>query len=111
MATATIASRGIAEAATASVKARRAPTAKSVRNPAAEELAATALRCLEMREQAKSLYAAADELESTVLAKLPVGSLIALTDGRRITVRDNFASKNVVFRPSAVRRFEIVTVK
>jgi hypothetical protein len=110
MATA-VASPGITQAATAAAKARRAPSAKSVRNPAAEELAATALRCLVMREQAKSLYAAADELESKVLATFPVGSVVSLTDGRRITVRDNFASKNVVFRPSAVRLFEISLVK
>jgi hypothetical protein len=86
---------------------RRAP----VRDAATEAIAKAAQRCLELREQAKACYAAADEFESTVLATLPLGSVVTLADGRRVAVQDNFATRNVVFRPSAVRRFEIVTVK
>jgi len=68
-------------------------------------------RALRLRQRGRELYEQADQEEANIRRSLPAGGQITLEDGRRFHVVDNFSERNVVFRPAAVRRFEIVEVK
>lgn len=52
----------------------------------------------------KELYS---ELDRIVLELRSEGFSQADQDGLRLTLRDNFAEENTVFRPAGVKRFEI----
>lgn len=62
----------------------------------------------ELKEQAKACYERMDELTEKIGKLLPPGEEVDYPRLQK-TVRmvDNFEDRNVVFRPAAVRRFEI----
>lgn len=58
-------------------------------------------------EAVKPLYDELDELTAELSDVAEVNQTLATNDGRFMTLIDNFAEKNTVFRPAAVRRFDI----
>jgi hypothetical protein len=72
-----------------------------------------AARYLKYQRVAKSFYKKADAVLSEILTSgpgFPFAREIILPNGSTVKLVDNFADKNVVFRPAAVKRFEIVEV-
>jgi hypothetical protein len=59
-------------------------------------------------EAAKPLYDELDELTGELGEVAEVNQTLSTNDSRFITLVDNFADKNTVFRPAAVRRFDII---
>lgn len=55
----------------------------------------------------KPLYDELDELISELSDVAEVNQTLATNDARFITLIDNFAEKNTVWRPAAVKRFDI----
>jgi hypothetical protein len=60
-------------------------------------------------ERGKKAYQQADELFAEFLPKLS-GSVFEV-DGVRLQLVDNFAEKNIAFRPCGVKRFELKEVR
>lgn len=58
-------------------------------------------------EAVKPLYEELDELTTDLGEVAEVNQTLATNDGRFVTLIDNFAEKNVVYRPAAVRRFDV----
>lgn len=58
-------------------------------------------------EAVKPLYDELDELTAEMGEVAEVNQTLATNDGRFVTLVDNFADKNTVFRPAAVRRFDV----
>jgi len=59
-------------------------------------------------EAVKPLYDELDELTAELQELAEVNQTLATNDGRFVTLIDNFADKNVVYRPAAVRRFDVL---
>lgn len=64
-------------------------------------------RIIELREQAKAMYAEAEALESGLLERMGVGEQVKLPDGRIVQLIDKFADKNLVWAHASVRRFSL----
>lgn len=58
-------------------------------------------------ESVKPLYDELDELTGELGEVAEVNQTLATNDGRFVTLIDNFADKNTVFRPAAVKRFDV----
>ena len=79
--------------------------------PSIEAQHRKAVRWLELKEQAKALYAEADRLEHELIALIGTGALV-LDDGTSISVADNFLDKHGQAKAKAfgicgVKRFEL----
>lgn len=61
-------------------------------------------------ESIKPLYDELDDLTAELGDVAEVNQVLATNDGRFLTLIDNFADKNTVFRPAAVRRFDVELV-
>ena len=53
-------------------------------------------------------YQKADELLERLIATVGVGGVIRLDDGREYEIEDQFATKNKVWKPCGVSRYDIV---
>lgn len=60
------------------------------------------------RDRAKALYKQADELESQLLDAVRVDETFTMSDGRTVTLVDNFVGGNVAYKAAAVRQFEFI---
>jgi len=86
------------------------PQAPATPVPALDDIYRMAAEYSQIKPQVDALYAKADELRQRVqdgLEGLGIAK-ISLPSGETVEVVDNFANTNVVFRPAAVRRFELV---
>ena len=68
-------------------------------------------RWLDLKDQAKALYAEADRLEQELIVLIGTGALV-LDDGRSVSVSDNFLDKHGQTKAKAfgicgVKRFEL----
>lgn len=74
----------------------------------AARLSKRALEITGELERVKALYA---ELDAITLQLVEMGCLAYDGKGWTVRITDNYESKNVVFRPAAVRRFELKAKK
>ena len=78
---------------------------------ASADVAAAAAELVKLQEETKASYKRIDELESKILdaiaATKKVGKLL-LPSGGVIACKDNFSGRNVAFKTTAIRRFEVV---
>jgi len=78
---------------------------------ASAEVAAAAVELVKLQEETKASYKRIDELEGTILeaikASKKAGKLL-LPNGGVLACKDNFAGRNVAFKTTAIRRFEVV---
>ncbi len=81
-----------------------AAASKSKRKP---DLALIATNLLRARDAGKEAYGRADELLEELMQHVAVGESIALPGGQVVTVVDNFATKNKVWKPCGISRFDI----
>lgn len=58
-------------------------------------------------EKVKPLYDELDDLTVELGEVAEVNQTLATNDGRFVTLIDNFAEQNTVFRPAAVKRFDV----
>ncbi len=65
-----------------------------------EKMSRRAEQLLERIEENKELYKELDQLTEELIKR-------GFASDARLVLVDNFESKNVIFRPAAVRRFEI----
>lgn len=65
---------------------------------------------LNMRSQAIEMFKEAEALESALLDHIAVDTPYQLPDGRTVTLVDNFASKNTVFKAGRFSRFELKVI-
>jgi len=63
------------------------------------------------RDRGKECYKHAEEIVGKLLVFMPTDTVYVLSDGRQIKLVDNFEKTNVIFRPAAARRFDIVELK
>lgn len=94
-------------------KSSKAKTSKSDELPLPELVA----RAIRAREVGKMQYARADRLVAAAREQLEVGEVVELTEeiarkyrikqGTTFRLVDNYANKDVVFRPVGVRRYEL----
>ena len=80
----------------------------AVKNP--RKVAKAVRRLEQVRAEIKTLYKEVGELETQITSSLPFGESVKVGKGLEATLVDNFAKSNTVFRPAAVRRFEIKVV-
>lgn len=71
---------------------------------------ALASRVLHLIEKARALYQKKDDLFQQLLDACPAGTVIETAQGR-FEIVDNFAAKNVGYRPASFHRFELKEVK
>lgn len=69
-----------------------------------DELIKQALDLVARLEERKALYA---ELDAVTLALRDCGFVSTELDGLTLSLVDNFAEGNTVFRPAGVKRFEL----
>ena len=66
---------------------------------------------MKLQEETKASYKRIDQLETTILDALAatkkIGKLL-LPNGGMLASKDNFAGRNVAFKTTAIRRFDIV---
>ena len=78
---------------------------------ASADVAAAAAELVKLQEETKASYKRIDELEGTILeaikASKKAGKLL-LPNGGVLTCKDNFAGRNVAFKTTAIRRYEVV---
>jgi len=62
-----------------------------------------------IKPQVDALYARGDEIRIEIQRRLEqLGkAAVCMPSGEMVTILDNYATTNVVFRPAAVRRFEL----
>lgn len=58
-------------------------------------------------EQVKPLYAELDDLIIELGEEVEIGETLKTDDDRFVTLIDNFADKNTVFKVAGVRRFDV----
>ena len=58
-------------------------------------------------DEGRRLYAEADAYAAKMLDRMPIGTVLKATDGRTVTLVDNFAHDNVAFKPCGVKRFDV----
>lgn len=58
-------------------------------------------------EKMSSLYEELDKLTMQLNGSVAVGEELLTKNGNTIILKDNFQDKNTVFRPAAVKRFEV----
>ena len=58
----------------------------------------------------KEYYARADALLAELLPELGPGGSVALPNGKRAVLVDNFADKNKAWKPCGINRFDIKVV-
>lgn len=80
--------------------------------PCDASLELLAQRWESLKATAKAAYAEADLVEQELIQSLGVGGSVLLTDGRVLSVNDNFIDRhgqprNVAYKPCGVRRFEV----
>lgn len=64
-------------------------------------------RYLRLQAQTKTAYGKIDALLETLIPQMPVGEACSAGDGRQVQLVDNFATKNIAWKSSATRRFEV----
>jgi len=67
-------------------------------------------RVLKLQSRGRAIYQKKDDAFSRLLAACPPGELIDTEHGRFV-IHDNFAERNVSYRPAAVHRFELKEIK
>jgi hypothetical protein len=80
--------------------------AKKAKKPP-EPLEQRIVKAMRARELGRRKYAQADRLVSSCRAEMTVGEPIELPNGKKAVLKDNFADRDVVFRPLGVRRYEL----
>jgi hypothetical protein len=64
------------------------------------------LKILARRAKLKAIYKQLDELEAEVLKRMKPGDTVIVGD-QRVTLKDNYAEKNKVFRAHGISRYEL----
>jgi len=65
------------------------------------------LAMLRAKEVGKAGYAKADELLEKILQTSKVGDVIDIGGGQQAVIVDNFATKNKVWKPTGITRFDV----
>lgn len=78
---------------------------------ASEEVASASAELTKLQEETKTAYKRIDELEAIILEALKATkkqNRLLLPGNRVLTSKDNFAGRNIAFKTTAIRRYEIV---
>ena len=67
-------------------------------------------RVLTLQDKGRAIYQQKDDVLSRLLAQCAPGEVIETEHGQ-FAIHDNFAERNVSYRPAAVHRFELKEVK
>ena len=67
-------------------------------------------RVLTLQDKGRAIYQQKDDIFSQLLAQCAPGEVIQTEHGQ-FAIHDNFAERNVSYRPAAVHRFELKEVK
>lgn len=67
-------------------------------------------RYLRLQAQAKAAYGKMDDLLEKLIPEMRLSEAVSAGDGRQAQLVDNYATKNVSWKSSAHRRFEIKEV-
>lgn len=71
------------------------------------DLALIAQRLLKARDAGKEAYGRADKLLEDLLEFAKVGDTITIPGGQVVEIVDNFATKNKVWKPTGINRFDV----
>ena len=67
-------------------------------------------RVLKLQDKGRAVYQAKNEVFARLLAQCEPGEIIE-TERGAFAIHDNFAERNVSYRPAAVHRFELKPVR
>ncbi len=62
---------------------------------------------LKAKSKMKEHAQAGEGLLNEIIALAPVGTVVQLASGEKATIVDNFAGKNVAFRPARIMRIDL----
>jgi hypothetical protein len=87
------------------------PYARPRRTPSDPKAKDAVRRYRTLKLQSKDLFAQMDALVEELIPRLRLGEVIDLGEGQGLKLVDNYAGKNVAFKPHGIRRFELVEAR
>lgn len=84
------------------------PSAVPASNSDYNKIISLANQVISSKETGKTAYEIAGAALADLIPLLRVGEVVTLLDGRQFKFVDNFLETNLVYRPAAVSRFELL---